>query len=228
MGHGGSGETAGRELYQAVLARTGGRPAVDWAADVLEEIAAGRRDVAAMRHPLGFVCIPVERVGGRGVCVHVWTENLRTAVPTTSAMHAHSWDLVSYVLYGNLRNELIEVTDAPPEPTHQVFEVRSGDDVDELVPTGRLVGYEVVTAQSRVRGDTYSLPAGVFHATVVRGEAATVALGDGALGSGRQSKDLSLGGIETSTHRVRRQRCDREETARAARVVSDRLASLHC
>ncbi|MGH3620654.1 MAG: hypothetical protein ACRDQ5_02540 [Sciscionella sp.] len=213
-----------RDLHQAVLERTGGRPASEWAASVLDDVAAGRKDVNAMRHPLGFVCIPVERDGGRGVCVHVWSDDLPVSVPTTSAMHAHSWDLVSYVLYGSLCNELIEVTDAPDDPTHRVFEVRSGGDVDEVLETGRLVRCGVMAAEMNRRGDTYSLPAGVFHATVVRGEAATVALGS----SRRQSRDLSLGRIGTRTHRVQRQRCDREETARAALAVSERLASLHC
>lgn len=221
MGHCESRQAAGRDLYQAVLERTGGRPAPEWATGVLEEIVTSCPDVTATRHPLGFVCIPVERVEGRGVCVHVWSDDLPSATPTTSAMHAHSWDLVSYVLYGSVRNELIEVTDAPRDPTHQVFEVRSGTEADELIQTGRLVRCEVSAAQTRDRGDTYSLPAGVFHATVVRGEAATV-----ALGSGRQSRDLSLGAIGTRSHRVRRQRCDRQETIRAARVVCERLASL--
>lgn len=212
------------DLYRAVLERTGGQPASEWAASVLDDVATGRREVNAMRHPLGFVCIPVERVGEHGVCVHVWSDDLPIITPTTSGMHAHSWDLVSYVLYGNVRNELIEVTDAPRDPTHRVFEVRSAGDVDEVLQTGRLVRCGVKAAELNLRGDTYSLPAGVFHATVVHGAAATVALGNGR----RQSKDLSLGRIDTRTHRVLRQRCDREETTRAARVVSEGLASLHC
>jgi hypothetical protein len=38
--------------------------------------------------------------------------------------------------------------------------------------------------------------------------------------------DLSLGGIDTKTHRVGRQRCDRDETCSAARVVTERLARI--
>ncbi|MGH3838491.1 MAG: hypothetical protein ACRDSF_22770, partial [Pseudonocardiaceae bacterium] len=68
----------------------------------------------------------------------------------------------------------------------------------------------------------YSLAAGVFHTTVVRGEAATVALGSSRPGI----MDLSLGGIDRKTHRVRRQRCDRDETAHAARIVAERLEGI--
>jgi hypothetical protein len=206
---------------RAILDGTAGQAAPRWASGVLGEITRGRRNVAAMRHPLGFVCIPVDRSGEQGVCVHVWSDGLPSARPTTSAVHAHSWDLVSYVLYGSLRNELVDVTDAPDDPAYRVFEVHSGGDVDEVRETPRLVRCEVGTAELIRQGDTYTLPAGVFHATAVQGEAATVALGSGRPGT----MDLSLGGIDTRTHRVGRHRCDRDETTSAARVVTERLAS---
>src|ERR1700750_91948 len=90
----------------------------------LWEIVHERRDVTATRHPLGFVCIPIERSGDEGVCVHVWSESFPSVEPTTSVIHAHSWDLISHVLYGSVRNELIDVTDAPDDPTYRIFEVR--------------------------------------------------------------------------------------------------------
>ncbi len=37
-----------------------------YAASELEEIAAGRRALRAVRHPLGFVCLPVLRDGPGG------------------------------------------------------------------------------------------------------------------------------------------------------------------
>ncbi|HEY6425524.1 MAG TPA: hypothetical protein VIY28_20235 [Pseudonocardiaceae bacterium] len=135
-------------------------------------------------------------------------------------IHAHSWDLVSYVLYGSVHNELIDVTDVPDEAAYRVFEIRSAEDVDEVRETPRLVRCEIKAAELNRQGDRYSLAAGVFHTTVVRGEAATVALGSSRPGM----VDLSLGRIDKKTHRVQRQRCGRDETADAARVVADRLA----
>ncbi|MDQ3154635.1 MAG: hypothetical protein M3R63_23890 [Actinomycetota bacterium] len=209
-------------FHRAILGGAAGQDAPRWAFDVLGEIARGSRSVVAMRHPLGFVCIPVDRTGDQGVCVHVWSDSLPSARPTTSTMHAHSWDLISHVLYGSVRNELIDVTDAPDDPAYRVFEIRSGGDVDEVRETPRLVRCEISAAELNRQGDTYTLRAGVFHATAVQGEAATVALGSGRPGT----MDLSLGGIDTRTHRVGRQRCDRDETAAAARVVTERLASI--
>lgn len=207
---------------RVMMGGTAERAAPRWVFSVLCEIAQGRRDATAMRHPLGFVCIPVERIGDKGVCVHIWSDSLPSASPTTSMIHSHSWDLTSHVLYGDVRNELIDVTDAPDNPTYRVFEVRSRGDVDEVRETPRLVRCEVTAAELNQQGDTYSLPAGGFHATRVQGEAATVALG----ASRPQTMDLSLGGIDTKTHRVGRQRCNRDETATAARVVTERLASI--
>jgi hypothetical protein len=209
-------------FHRAMLDGTARQTVPRWASSVLDEVARNRTNVVGVRHPLGFLCLPVERTGQAGVCVHVWSDSLPRGRPTTSTMHAHSWDLISYVLYGIVRNETLDVTDAPHEPAHRVFEIRSEGDIDEIRETPRLVRCETRAAELNHQGDIYSLAAGVFHTTVVRGEAATVALGSSHPGT----IDLSLGGIDWKTHRVRRQRCTRDETAHAARVVTERLARL--
>jgi hypothetical protein len=193
-----------------------------WASGVLGDIARNAISVTGVRHPLGFLCLPVERTGEEGICVHVWSDRLARMSPTTSTIHAHSWDLMSYVLYGSVRNEVFDITDAPDDAAYRVFEVRSGGDVDEMRETPRLVRCDVRTTELSHRGDTYSLTAGIFHATVVQGEAATVALGSGRPGT----RDLSLGGIDGKTHRVQRQRCDHDETAQVVRMVTEQLAKI--
>jgi hypothetical protein len=208
-------------FHRAMRDGTAGLAVPRWASDVLNEVAQNRTSISGVWHPLGFMCLPVERTGEDGVCVHVWSDSFPRVSSTTSIMHAHSWDLISYVLYGSIRNEVIDVTDAADEATYRVFEIRSKGDVDEVRETSRLVRCEVRVAKLNHQGDVYSLDAGVFHATVVRGEAATVALGSSRPGT----MDLSLGEIDRKTYRVRRQRCDREETAHAARMVTERLAS---
>jgi hypothetical protein len=214
--------TAYDSVSRAMRNGTAVRDIPRWASGVIGDIAQHRTSIAGVRHPLGFICLPVERTGKAGVCVHVWSDNLACARPTTSTMHSHSWDLVSYVLYGSIRNEVIDVIDAPEDAAYRVFEVRSSGDVDEMCETPQLVRCKVRTAELSHRNDIYSLTAGVFHATVVRGEAATVALGR----SRRGTRDLSLGGIGGRTHRVQRQRCDRDETAHAAHVVTEQLAKI--
>jgi hypothetical protein len=192
-----------------------------WAFGVLDEIAGGRSDLDAKQHPLGFVCLPIERRGHRGACVHVWSDSLPRATPTTSIVHAHSWDLISYVLYGSVCNTVFHVTDTARQAAYRVFEVRSDGEVDELCATSRLVRCEIATVKVNYEGDDYALPAGIFHASVIRGEAATVALGNRRPGM----TDLSLGEINTRSHQLKRQSCNRDETTAVARMVVQRLAA---
>lgn len=191
------------------------------ALSAMREIACGGHDMTAVRHPLGFLCFPLERQGEHGVCVHLWTSGVEQAL-TTSQMHAHSWDLTSYVLYGSLRNQHISVTDAPGSPTHRVFEVHSHGDVDELRATPRLVTSRLGADCRYDAGSLYLLPIGEFHATVPsEGDVATVVLSQ----SRPQAADLVLGSIDMPSHTVPRSRCDAGQTARAARLIADRLAA---
>jgi hypothetical protein len=191
-----------------------------WVLNVLDEITKGRSSIRAKRHPLGFVCFPIERRGHQGVCVHVWSDSLPRAALTTSIVHSHSWDLTSYMLYGSIRNEIFDVIDRPERAKYRIFEIRNDGEIDHVCATSRLVDCAVVAAEVKHKGDSYVVPAGAFHATVMQGEAATVAFGSLRPGT----MDLSLGRIDTETHWIRRQRCDRDETMSVARIVMQRLA----
>ncbi|MFI7665164.1 hypothetical protein [Nocardia sp. NPDC049526] len=189
-----------------------------WARDFMTGVLDGRIDIAAVRHPLGFLCFPASRDGGLGVCVHVWTDGLRSC-PTTSAMHAHSWDLLSVVLYGEVGNEILEVESSADRATHRIFEIHSGADGDVVRATERLVRYRIRSSEHFRVGEVYTLPHGVFHLSDVRGEAATVVLGEVRRGQ----PDRSLGTLATADHWVRRTGCTPSETRRAAQTVLDQL-----
>ncbi|WP_433442156.1 hypothetical protein [Nonomuraea sp. CA-141351] len=202
--------------HHAVQQRVLGGKARSWA---LEALSAG--DLTAVRHPLGFVCLPLERDGGEGVCVHLWSDSLAHAESTTSQIHCHSWDLVSHVLYGQVRNVHVVVTDTGADATHRVFEVVSGADGDRISPTGRTVRHATGLVEVFGPGDTYTLAAGRFHSSVVPegGEAATIALGRGRPGS----RDLSLGPLGGGPHHVARQPLDARETELAVRLITAHL-----
>ncbi|QIS04844.1 hypothetical protein F5X71_23155 [Nocardia brasiliensis] len=190
----------------------------DWAGAVLAGVADGSSELVAVRHPLGFLCFPVWRGEGRGVCVHVWTEG-GYARPTTSPMHAHSWDLLSTVLYGTVGNEILEIDSAPSRPTHRMFEIQSAADGDLVRATPRLVAYRVRSREEFGAGEVYTLPHGAFHVSDVRGAAATVVLGE----DNRGHPDLSLGTLATTDHWVHRTPCTPVESRGAARTVLDHL-----
>jgi hypothetical protein len=218
------------EIREEIRAGNAERTLPAWAGRVLGEIlggiAAGAPHVPAVRHPLGFLCLPVERTGDLGVCLHIWTPEVRPAPTTTSPVHCHSWDLLSFVLYGTVRNVRMDVAEAAGTASQQVFEVISHGDVDELRATGRAVDCAPRRSAAHRTGESYTLPAGVFHSTLIEGgrDAATVALGRQTPGGG----DLSLGPLGTPTHRVRRSRSDQAGTERALRRSAARIAAAHC
>lgn len=218
------------EIRAEIRAGTAARTLPAWAGDVLGGIlgglAAGAPPVPAVRHPLGFLCLPVERSGDLGVCLHIWTPEVRPAPSTTSPVHCHSWDLLSFVLYGTVRNVRMDVRDAAGRPPQQVFEVVSRGDMDELRATGRAVHCSPGRSTAHRTGESYTLPAGVFHSTLIEDgrDAATVALGRQTAGGG----DLSLGPLDMSTHRVHRSRSDQADTERALRRSARRIAAAHC
>jgi hypothetical protein len=186
--------------------------------DVLDDVVTGRLRISAVSHPLGFVCLPVYRFRDQGVCIHLWAPQWRHDSLTTSPTHCHSWELLSWVLVGELRNQTLRVDDGAATPTHRIFEVRSGAHGDEIRATPRLVRTEVAGETTYRAGESYQQPAGVFHQTIVsdaESPVATVALGATRPGA----VDLSLGGIRTGTHRVRRQLRDARDTVRAAEAV---------
>ncbi|OEU92201.1 hypothetical protein DB35_08940 [Streptomyces abyssalis] len=195
-------------------------------AGVLGEIAAGERQLRAVRHPLGFLCLPVVREGERGVCVHLFDGGTPSGQPTSAGAHAHSWELLSYVVYGRVSNVPVRVADpvtaAPPRPTHRVFEVHSAPDgTDELRPTDRLVRSEPGPEHTSGGGETYMLAAGEFHSTLVRnGEpAATLVLGRTLPGR----TDLFLGPVHGRGHRTVRRLCGAEDTRRSVRAALRRV-----
>jgi hypothetical protein len=192
-----------------------------WSANVLLAVAEGRREVRAAVHPLGFTCLPVIREDRYGVCVHAWLPGQPKARSTTSSVHSHSWDLVSYVLSGRLRNDLPQVVGAKfngPD-VWRVLEVRSRGDTDDIVPTARLVHCESGESAQIIRDDVYTVPAGTFHESVSDPAELTVTV---VLASTvADGTDLSLGSPGTVAHRVRRNRCSQAETAALARAIID-------
>ncbi|MER6734798.1 hypothetical protein [Streptomyces puniciscabiei] len=192
------------------------------AAAELDLIASGRRALRAVRHPLGFVCLPILRAGHDGVCVHVFGPPEAQPDRSVPQVHCHSWDLTSTVLYGRLDNRRVHVDDHSGEPTHRVFEVLSDPSgVDELRPTERLVRCRPGAGQTSARGQSYALPAGEFHTSVVPDGRPTATLVLGRTLPGRM--DLSLGPPSAAGHRMVRRTCDATQTARIARAALRRI-----
>lgn len=190
--------------------------AVGRATRTLQTIVDGSNDMQAVRHPMGFVCFPVERDGTSGTCVHMWTPDLPSAELLTTPVHSHSWDLESLVVWGELVNELYTVH--ADEPSHRLYEVRSRGAVDELTATTDLLRCER-SGRQRIRASmTYRLASGHYHASFAD-RAVTVALGTGKPGG----IDRALGPLEPRTCVISRERYSRRQTEEAAGEALERL-----
>lgn len=217
--------------YQQIL-RTlsvpGGTAGVaHWAGGLLAHLAGGGSPLQGVRHPLGFVCLPVERDGEYGVCLHIWSAEEPGGRPDTGAIHCHSWDLVSLVLYGSVTNERIDVIDDDAAPTHRIFQVSSRDGRDEFSSTSRTVRYDTAARETARTGEVYRLPAGVFHKTVVPdGEAAvTVALGRERVPGVNLSLGTLEGAVAPSVRRILPQERTVDLARRWAAVISNGSAA---
>jgi hypothetical protein len=185
----------------------------------LSAIAEGRSALRAVRHPLGFACLPIHRVERMGACVHVWPRKRIAPTITTSPFHCHSWDLLSYVLYGSVGNQLVDVT---PGSTYKAFEVRGGGGVDHLVANGRQYDARGHAPEYWSAGEYYELAAGKFHASTMVDdtEAATIVLGF----HNPARSDVTLGALDTPDHQVTRRLSGAADTARIAKRAIARLS----
>lgn len=184
----------------------------------LDPIANGESTLRAVRHPLGFTCLPVLRDGVYGVCVHLFGERRTPVRLSVSPFHCHSWDLLSHVLYGEVANRHVTVVRGN---TYRVFDTHSTKAGDRLVPTARIVDATASAPDYWTAGTAYELAAGLFHASTVGdgAPAATVVLGL----HHPDKPDLTLGGLDTPAHRLTRRLHSRTETVSLARTVLDRL-----
>jgi hypothetical protein len=206
-------------LEQAIQEPAARSSVDDQCRQVLLDIIAGRLPIEAVRHPLGFFCLPVVREGELGVCIHLWTSRLPGTELTTSTVHCHSWDLVSFVLYGLVSNTLFSVDD-DLDGRDRIFEIRSQDDIDEIVPTPRLVRCTQKSPQLTTSGTSYRMSGGQFHANAADPIAGAATL---VLGRTRDTVDLSIGDRDLGRHQTRRQRCSPDETAQIARITLEHL-----
>jgi hypothetical protein len=187
---------------------------------LLNDIITERLPVAAVCHPLGFVCFPVLRHGADGICVHAWYPEPDSA-PKVAPVHCHSWDLLSSVLHGSVRNQLVDLVDAPMSAQHRVFTVASGPDGDVLTATPRQVRCRLHEEESYRAGQAYQVAAGEFHRTLPPSDlAVTVVLGrqrSGVVDRVLREQHLAPSGT------TRRDLHSLQESRRIAADIIDRL-----
>lgn len=181
----------------------GGDDLSSWARVMLAEIRSGFRIPAAIRHPLGFICVKLYRSTKWGLCMHIWDSPLTPPNLITTSIHAHSWDLFSQVVCGWLENIEVCVVDGSPLPTHRVLKITSTSDADLVHATQRLVCWTRNESTHVEAGRNYTLTAGTFHVSrpSTAGLTATLLLAENR-GS---APELALGRLDCCDHIVVRQ-----------------------
>lgn len=130
-------------------------------------------DVPAVVHPLGFACLRVRD----GLCCHVWLPGEPELEPTveTSPIHCHRWRLESHVLAGEVGNAVFTVRPSNQSAaSHRVYDVRVEPDADVIRPTGQYVRAAPGCPTYFGPGQSYTLPAGVFHISIIDKPAVTL------------------------------------------------------
>ncbi len=113
------------------------------------------------RHPLGFRVARLVADGPAALRLHIWPKSARPAQPGFE-IHDHTFDLTSFILFGELRQTIYEISTSAPT-THAMYQV----DYDE---TGSVLRKSEAAVSARAReshmlhaGETYSLSAAEFH-----------------------------------------------------------------
>ncbi|WP_052721093.1 hypothetical protein [Actinoplanes rectilineatus] len=187
----------------------------DRIAPVLEDLAEGRTSLDAVRHPLGFVCLPLVRDDSpEGVCLHYWSTDEKSAGPTTSRYHCHSWHLLSHILAGSVGNQRITLV---PGDRFREFTALTRGYEDTLEPTAVFTDVRCDEPETYAAGESYELEAGHFHASVSSGATVSVTLVLGRMVPGET--DITLGTPALGPHRVIRRSLGHQEARRVAGEV---------
>lgn len=146
-----------------------------WVRSALPALGPEALAAPAVRHPLEFVCLPLHRSHRVGLCLHVWTGSGEVS---SSVVHAHSWDLWSYVVQGTVLNQIVDVRDEPEAPDFELYTVASTGTKDEVRTSGRRVVHAPRPRQEVPAGRIYRITSGLFHRSGHRGPTATLVLGE--------------------------------------------------
>jgi hypothetical protein len=130
--------------------------------------------ITPLWHPLGFVsCIVEPRALDHLVRLHYWPKKDRRPKSPDWPIHTHKFDLSSLVLLGQVR----DIQYRPAEGDRfGVYAVRYQGDDSTIVPTHKETSIETVVDAVRSAGESYSVPIGTFHQTVVSIDAEALTL----------------------------------------------------
>lgn len=133
--------------------------------DLLDGITAGTRTFRALYHPLGFVYVPLLRTRDWTLRLHIWDAEKS---PIQAPYHCHTWDLSSYVLQGDLENQVVCAEPNTASPTLRVYRVVGRGDIDFFKWTDSTVHAELGSREQVFEEQIYRMASGIYHTTLNR------------------------------------------------------------
>lgn len=193
--------------------------------DVVRDISvrADEYREEAVYHPLGFIYVPLMRGGSWTLRLHFWTPEGKPVVETWDpyTVHMHTWDLYSYVLCGEIVNQIIEVEEAPGDGRFRVFDIVGEGRRSTITPTERTVNARVTSEQRVPAGGMYRMSNSTYHTSLnpTGVDIVTAALVVRVPGA----RERTLGPLDGKTHQYLRPSCPPAELASQAARVAEGL-----
>jgi hypothetical protein len=115
-----------------------------------------------VHHPLGFLMTEILRSESDVLRLHYWRHDLISRGSAITPYHDHIWRLSSCVLFGEIENCILHVSE-DPDGGYLLAEVEQMGGIDRVPSQGSMVSFKV-KERERVRlGEFYYLPPRIFH-----------------------------------------------------------------
>jgi hypothetical protein len=123
------------------------------------------------KHPYGFWVILLHRTEHEEWRFHVWPAGIKPVQGMPAPLHTHERVVESRILQGRLRNLVYDITEVAGGGLPEYEVVHGGDkyspkNQNRLVKTGRRYAATVRETRDLILGESYSVPAHVFHEAV--------------------------------------------------------------
>jgi hypothetical protein len=138
------------------------------ARSILKDILSDAFPWQGIRHPTGFVVIPVYLAGGQmPFRLHLWPVERKTLLPLGCAIHDHVWDMTSAVVCGELDNREFVADLERGSGLYKLYHVEYIDAVTSVMrsyaDTARL---RCTKHERHAAGTKYQVTQGTLHESI--------------------------------------------------------------
>lgn len=123
-------------------------------------------------HPLGFVMATLMSEGKEKIRLHLWPTQFQKVQKPTWLIHDHFFDLVSWVLCGEIKN--IEYKKSNLEATHELYSVTYDSNGSILTKLDLGISLNIQSEEIIQESGSYAIKSGILHQSISNSENTTV------------------------------------------------------